>query len=58
MTHKDVYITPSPIPKVCSVTADGDHRPIYFTHSMYCKSLKKDFAQKWLIENVRHKIDP
>ncbi len=51
---KDSFI--SPIPKVTTVTADGDLRPISLT--LCIAKIQEDFALKWLTEDVQHKIDP
>lgn len=49
----------SPIPKVTpvtAVTAGGDLRLIALTTCI--AEIQKCFAKKWLIEVVRHKVDP
>ena len=51
---KDSHLTP--VPKVKPVTGDGDLRPIALT-PMLSKVLK-DFSVEWLIDDVKHHIDP
>ena len=51
---KDANITP--VPKATHITGDGDLRPIALT-PVLCKVLE-DFIVEWLLEEVRHLIDP
>lgn len=51
---KDSYI--SPIAKVTPVTGDGDLRPIALTPCV--SKVQEDFAVRWLIDDVKHEIDP
>lgn len=51
---KDSHLTP--VPKVKPVTGDGDLRPIALTPVL--SKVLKDFFVEWLIDEVKHHIDP
>ena len=51
---KDSCLTP--IPKVKPVTGDGDLRPIALTAVL--SKVLKDFSVEWLIDDIKHVIDP
>ena len=51
---KDSHLTP--VPKVKPVTGDGDLRPIALTPVL--SKVLEDFFVEWLIDDVKHHIDP
>ena len=51
---KDSHLTP--VPKVKSVTGDGDLRPIALTPVL--SKVLEDFFVEWLIDEDKHHIDP
>ena len=51
---KDANITP--VPKAMPITGDGDLRPIALTPVL--SNVLEDLVVEWLLEEVRHLIDP
>ena len=51
---KDAFITP--IPKSQPVTSEDDLRPIALTSCL--SKILEDFVVKWLLEDIKHRIDP